>query len=98
MIFSENFVDDGEKFTGAQGTSAKEAATYDFSEKVAAKQGATPKSPPVQQPPAVPDRKLKPVIEESRGTGRGLEIDLIDLHITDQEMRQGQILRDFKSF
>ena len=44
--------------SGAQGTSAKEAATYDFSEKVAAKQGATPKSPPVQQPPAGP-RKSK---------------------------------------
>ena len=63
--------------------------------------GGSPPLPPrkgvetVQQPPAVPDRKFKPVIEESRGTGRGLEIDLIDLHITDQEMRQGQILRDF---
>merc|ERR1712062_499675 len=41
----------GEKFTGAQGNAAGQAETYDYSKKVAASQGATPKSPAaVQQP------------------------------------------------
>merc|ERR1712183_1134813 len=52
----------GEKFTGAQGNAAGQAETYDYSKKVAASQGATPKSPAaVQQPtPSAGPRKSKP--------------------------------------
>lgn len=49
----------------------------------------------VQPPPVVPDRRFKPVVEESPSNRRGLERDLIDLHVTDQEMKRRQILRDF---
>ena len=57
----------GEKFTGAQGTSASKAEIYDYSTKVAANQGAIQKSPPVQQPPAGP-RKSKP---QQKGKKKG---------------------------
>ena len=39
----------GEKFTGAQGTSTGKEENYDYSKKVAASQGATPKSPAAAQ-------------------------------------------------
>ena len=44
----------GEKFTGAQGTSAGQAETYDYSKKSAPGQGAIPKSPQVQELPQGP--------------------------------------------
>ena len=57
-----------EKFTGAQGNAAGQAETYDFSKKVDASKGATPKSPPVAAPASAGPRKSKP---QSKGKKKG---------------------------
>jgi len=62
----------GEKFTGAQGTSTGKEENYDYSKKVAASQGATPKSPAAaQQPtPSAGPRKSKPQPKNKKKGGK----------------------------
>ena len=49
----------GEKFTGAQGTAAGQAETYDYSKKQSLQSGAIPKSPQVQEVPAGPRQQQR---------------------------------------
>merc|ERR1712228_421794 len=59
----------GEKFTGAQGTSAGQQETYDYSQKKAAAEGAIKKQKsPVQEAPVGPrQQQRKPQPKKKKG-------------------------------
>merc|ERR1719232_1363729 len=59
----------GEKFTGAQGTAAGQAENYDYSKKVDASKGATPKSPAVAPQAPQGPRKSNPGKQKKKGKG-----------------------------